>query len=451
MSAVDRVYDGSTVVTISTSGGSISGALPGDNLQLLTSGNTGSIADKHVGQARAVNYGGLSLGGSDAGNYVVTGGSGLTVNITPRTLVPSLTVADKTYDGNTGASITLVDNRLAGDTLTLSAGSAGFGDRNAGSNVAVSVSGLASSGADALNYLLSTTTLSGAANINRAALRVSANSLTKVYGDTLNLGTSNFSTQGLVAGESLGPITLSSGGTAATASVAASPYTITVNTAAGGTYNPLNYNLTLSNGQLAVTPRPLTIASNSVVRFADEPNPTSFGFSSNVGGLAGSDAIASVVQLAPAGSANAPGGSVFELLPSGALFASGSATNYTLNYNSGLLLVLPVPPRIGDGSSGSAGSGNVNFAIQISAAEVARAQAELERATTATNAGGAASSTLNLPLAQLLGLATPTEISLLLAGDGRRFTLPDLMKMPLISFDPQLRRLISAADTATAP
>ena len=447
VNAVDRVYDGSTVIAISTSGGTITGALAGDDLQLLNSGSTGSIADKHVGQAKAVNYGGLTLGGADAGNYLVVGASGLTVNITPRTLVLGMSVADKSYDGNTGATITLVDDRVAGDALTVAAGSAQFADRNAGSNIAVTVSGLAASGADAQNYQLSTTSLSGSANINRAALSVTANSLTKIYGDTLNLGGSDFSVLGLVAGETLGQITLSSSGTAAGASVAASPYTINVNAAAGGSYNPLNYDLTLNNGQLVVAPRPLTIASNSVVRFADEPNPSSFGFSTSVGGLVGTDAIASVVQAAPAGSVNAPGGSVFELLPSGAVFASGNAANYALSYSSGLMLVLPVPPRIGDGNTGSAGSGNVNFAIQISPAEVARAMAGLERASSA-NEDDTRARTLRLPLPQVLAQATPAEIAQLLSADGARFTLPELVKMPLISFDPQLRRLISAAGTA---
>ena len=450
VNAVDRVYDGTSLVAINTSGGSISGGLAGDDLQLRSSGATGTMADKRAGQAKAVAVSGLSLAGADAGNYTVSGG-GLTVNIAQRTLTPSVTVADKTYDGNTGAVITLRDDRVAGDTLTLAAGGASFADRNAGAGITVSVTSLAASGADAANYQLSTSSLGAVASILRAPLNVAANSLTKVYGDTLNLGSNDFRAIGLVANETLGQVTLSSNGSAASAAVIGSPYAITIGNASGGTFNALNYDLSYSNGQLAVTPRPLTIATNSVVRYVDDANPSSFGFSTNAGGLAGSDSLASVVQAVPAGSAAATGGSVFELLPSGAVFANGSASNYSLRYSAGLMVVLPKPPRIGDADGGSTGTGNVNFAIQVSADEVRRAQAELERAVSVTNAGGNNGGTVELPVLPLTVQGTPAQISALLSGDSRRISLPELLKMPLISFDPQLRRLLATGDSATAP
>ena len=206
-----------------------------------------------------------------------------------------------------------------------------------------------------------------------------------------------------------------------------------------------------------MTQRPLTVATNSIVRFADQANPSSFGFSTSAGGLAGGDSIASVVQLAPAGSGTALGGSVYELLPSGAVFAVGDASNYSLRYSSGLLVVLPTPPRIGDADAGSASSGNVNFAIQVSADEVRRALAELDRASAATPAvnAGSRDGASNVPALQSVAVATPEQISVMLSADGRRLSLPELLKMPLISFDPQLRRLMLASDTvptsATTP
>ena len=238
ISSVDRSYDGTSLVAVNTAAGSISGGIAGDDLQLRTTGVTGSMADKHAGLGKAVNVSGLSLGGTDAGNYTVAGGSGLTVNIAQRTLTPTFTVADKTYDGNTGASITLRDDRVAGDALSLAAGSAVFADRNAGANIAVAVSGLAASGADAANYQLSTTALSATATINRAALALAANSLTKVYGDALILSGNEFSALGLVAGETLGQVVLASNGALAAASVAGSPYALTIGNASGGTFNP---------------------------------------------------------------------------------------------------------------------------------------------------------------------------------------------------------------------
>ena len=451
VSATDRAYDGGTTVAINSSGGSIGGAIAGDDLQLLSSGVTGSMADKSAGQAKAVTVNGLSLGGSDVANYTVAAGSGLTVNIARRALTPAATFSDKVYDGTVAATAAFSDDRVAGDALSL-AGSASFTSANAGNGLGVSVSSLSLAGADAANYLLSLSSISGSASIQRANLSIAARNLSKVYGDTINLGSSDFSALGLVVGESLGQVALTSNGAAAAAPVAGSPYVVTVGTPSGGTFNPLNYNLSLVNGQIQVTPRPLTVASSSVVRFFDEPNPSVFGFSTQGGGLTNGDTIASVLQTAPAGSATAPGGAIFELLPSGAAFGSGAASNYALSYSSGWLVVLPKPPRIGDVDAGSAGTGNVNFAILVSPSEVRRAQAELERAAASAEGGSSAAGT---PTAQAsiptAGALTTAQITALLLEEGRRPTLPELQKMPLISLDPQLRRLILASDATAAP
>ena len=449
LAVADKTYDGSTSASITLRDNRVAG-------DALTLGaGSAAFANRNAGANVAVAVSGLALSGADATNYQLsTTALNATATINRAALTPTFVAADKTYDGSTGASITLRDNRVAGDALTLSAGSAVFANRNAGANVAVAVSGLAASGADAANYQLSTTTLNATATINRAALALTANARTKVYGDTLNLSGNEFSALGLVAGETLGQVTLASNGALAAAPVVGSPYALTISNASGGTFNPINYDISYRNGQLQVTQRPLTVATNSIVRFADQANPGSFGFSTSAGGLAGSDRIASVVQLVPAGSATALGGSVFELLPSGAVFAVGDASNYSLRYSSGLLVVLPTPPRIGDAD---AGSGNVNFAILLSPDEEPRALAELDRARSATSAvnAGSRDGAPNVPALRSVAVATPEQISVMLSADGRRLSLPELLKMPLISFDPQLRRLMLASDTvptsATTP
>ena len=445
VSAVDRLYDGTTVVALNTSGGSISGGLAGDDLQLLSTGATATVANKNAEANKAVTVGGLSLGGADAGNYTVTNGSGLTVNIAQRALVPTLAITDKVYDGDTGARITLTDNRVAGDALTLTAAAANYADRNAGTGIAVSVTGLSATGTDAANYLLSTTSFTTSANINRAPLTVAAQAQSKVYGNTLTFTGTEFSTTGLVVGETLGQVALSSSGSAATAAVLATPYAINASNASGGSFNPLNYDISYLDGQLLVNPRPLTIATNSVVRLANTPNPASFEFSYS--GLVGNDTITSVVQAAPAGSANAAGVSVFELQPSGAVFGVGNASNYSLRYSPGLLVVLPVPPAAGEIETTG---GNLDLAIAVDPAEVAKAEAELGRASTSNRvAGRSAPVSINLPA--LRGVGTPAEISAILSADGQQVTLPLLLKMPLISMDPQLLKLMRTSETPPAP
>jgi hypothetical protein len=83
MSAVTKIYDGNTSVAAlpaSTFGNYVNG----DNANLSLSGGSGSYDTRHVGNGKTVSYSALVLGGSAAGNYILSGtaasGSG---SITP--------------------------------------------------------------------------------------------------------------------------------------------------------------------------------------------------------------------------------------------------------------------------------------------------------------------------------------------------------------------------------
>ena len=65
----------------------------------------------------------------------VSGSNTLTVN--PRPLTVTATGVDKTYDGTTAATVTLSDNRVSGDNLTVNDTSAVFSDKNVGTGVVV--------------------------------------------------------------------------------------------------------------------------------------------------------------------------------------------------------------------------------------------------------------------------------------------------------------------------
>jgi hypothetical protein len=272
----------------------------------------------------------------------------------------------------------------------------------------------------------------------------------KRYGDALGLTGTAFTVggSGLANGETIGQVQFSTAGALATAAVG--DYGLAITGASGGSFDAGNYTLSYETGTLRVTPRPLTVASQSVIRYADEPNPTSFGFSTS--GLVNGDRIASLLQPVPPGSVGAPGGSVFELLPGGAVFASGQAANYELRYQGGLLIVLPKPPRIDDPDGGSAGSGDPQFAIVLDPEDLARAEAALQRSS-ALIAGGAAAA--DGRAAGDLGLGGPgatdaeaaAVIAALLRGQTQQVSLPVLLRLPLISMDPNLRRLILGAAT----
>lgn len=459
LSAVDRLYDGTTQVLINTLGGSLSGALSGDDLQLLSAGATASMTTKDAGQGKAVDIAGLTMGGSDARNYrVVSGSGGITVNIAPRPLNTTLAVADKVYDGSDLASVSFGDDRIGGDELTVAAASATFASRNAGNGIAVTAGGITLGGADAGNYVLVASSLGGSANIARRDLLVTANALTKVYGESLPLTGTEFSVRAgdLVQGETLGTLALASAGSDASAPVTGSPYAITAGQPSGGSFDPANYNLSIVGSTLTVQPRPVTVATRSVVRFADEANPTTWDFSTSVGGLLGGDSLLSVIQLTPVGSDSAPGGSVFDLLPSGATWASGNPANYALSYSPGLLVVLPRPPRPGDaGDNSGSNSGGELFGISDEEAIRLRplALTEFGRAAAAARAGTGVPAGARLPAEPLdaNGLLSPEELAALLAGDGRRITLQALRKLPLIALDPQLRQLMSGSPAPTTP
>ena len=449
ISAIDRVYDGSLVVGINTAGGSLGGALAGDDIALGTSGVTATMADKHAGSAKAVNVAGLTFSGADARNYVASSTAALTVSIVARSLQTGASAADKIYDGSTSAALSFSDNRVAGDTLNL-AGSGSFADKDAATAKPVVVSGITLGGADAGNYTLASTIASSTATISRAPATVVASTRDKVYGDNITFSGTEFSAT-LVGSETIGQVTLQSAGAAAAATVSGGPYNISVQDARGGSFNINNYTLSYQTGRLLVTPRPLTVATDSFIRYADVLNPLTWSFSTSAGGLVGGDSIVSVVQAPPTGSDGAPGGSIFALLPSGAVFGSGDPRNYALQYAGGLLVVLSTPPRVTDTPTGS---GNDNdgrpreLGVVTDGAEIARNLAELGRAAQLAAQINNTSTAASSLLTELALQASEDDIGVLLAAEASRLTPSLLQRLPLITLDPLLKKRLSGASTA---
>src|SRR5439155_25038401 len=130
------------------------GSVSGDTVSYV--GGSATFDTKNVGSDKTVTATGLSLSGADAANYTVNMTASTTANITGRALTVSATGVNKTYDGNTNATVTLSDNRVAGDVLSSSYTSASFVNKNVGTAKTVNVSGIAISGADAANYTANT-------------------------------------------------------------------------------------------------------------------------------------------------------------------------------------------------------------------------------------------------------------------------------------------------------
>src|SRR5438094_2208399 len=140
---VNRVYDGSTAAAATLSDDRVSGDV------FSTSYAAASFADKNVGTAKAVSVSGIVISGADAANYTFNATATTTADITPRGLTVSAHGINKVYDGTTAATVTLSDNRVAGDVFSTSYAAASFADKNVGTGKAVGFRGTAMSGTDA--------------------------------------------------------------------------------------------------------------------------------------------------------------------------------------------------------------------------------------------------------------------------------------------------------------
>src|SRR5439155_4209179 len=108
----------------------------GDSLSI--SYTSASFADKNVGSAKPVTVSAISISGTDAPNYSANTSATATADITARSLTVSATGANKVYDSTANATVTLSDNRLAGDSLSISYTSASFATKNVGTAKSVS-------------------------------------------------------------------------------------------------------------------------------------------------------------------------------------------------------------------------------------------------------------------------------------------------------------------------
>ncbi len=251
ITAGNKIYDGTTTATLNLGAAVLKTVVAGDIVTLNASAAKGAFASKTVGIGKTVIISGLAIAGAGAGNYTLTQPT-TTAKITARSLSLTAKGVDKIYDGTTAATITLSDNHVAGDSLADGYTNAIFASKNAGTNILINVFGLAIAGADAVNYVLSSSNTTTTASITQAVLTVSAGNLSRPYATTNPPLAAVYS--GFVPGESKtnsdvpGSPVLS---TMATTSSAVGSYPITISK---GTLVSTNYSLLFSNGILTVTP-----------------------------------------------------------------------------------------------------------------------------------------------------------------------------------------------------
>ena len=139
----------------------------------LTYGSA-NFSTKNVGDGKPVTVSGITITGADAGDYAVSTTTTTTADITPASLVVGAIGKSKPYDGNTLASVTLTDNTLGADQVSVTDTGATFSNPSIGAGKAITVSGISISGADAANYVLADTTTTTTGDITNRSVASSA-------------------------------------------------------------------------------------------------------------------------------------------------------------------------------------------------------------------------------------------------------------------------------------
>ncbi|MGH8199616.1 MAG: YDG domain-containing protein [Steroidobacteraceae bacterium] len=325
--AASRVYNGTA--TASLSGAALAGVFGGD---AVTLGNdtTGTFATKNVGNGIGVTTA-MTIGGADAGNYMLTQPTSITADITPAPLtVTGTTAANRVYDGTTTASLSgaTLAGIIGGDTVTLGNDTTGtFATKNVANGIGVSTS-MTVGGADAGNYTLIQPT-GITADITPATLTVTGTTAaSRAYDGTTTASLSGATLAGVVGGDTviLGNDTA---GTFATRNVGNGIGVTTAMTIGGADAG--NYTFNQPTGITAnITPYVLSLTGTRVYDGTTDAGATLFGSSGVLTGVNGETLTLSGTGTLNSKNVNAEQG--FASLNGVTLAGNGGAQvgNYTL-------------------------------------------------------------------------------------------------------------------------
>lgn len=275
-----------------------------------------------------------------AGNY-----NALTTNITPTitqkaVTVSGITASNKTYDGNTTATLVYTNASFAGkvgsDDLSVSA-TGQFASKDVGTGKTVTISNLVLAGASAGNYTIeSSSQATTTANISKKDVTVSGIiASNKVYDGTNTATTTsgNASFSGLVSGDAL---TVSTSGTFNDANVGTGK-AVTISILSLGGTSADNYKLAASGHQTEttanITQKPLTITAKDQAISYGTTIATGTG-QVTTEGLVDGDAL-TTVELTASTSDYTTNGTI---TPSDATTTNGIG-NYAVTYNDGALTI----------------------------------------------------------------------------------------------------------------
>ena len=279
--------------------------------------------------------------GTGLGNYNITyvnAPAGLTV--TPAALTITASDQTKTYGttlalGTTAFTETGLVNSDAVTGVTLASAGAAATATVAGSPYTITPSAAVGTGLG--NYTVTYVNAPVGLAVTPAALTVTATDQTKTYGTALDLGTTGFTDAGLLNGDTVTGVTLTSAGAAATATVAGSPYAITPSAAVGTGLG--NYTIAYVNAPAGLTVNPATLTITASDQTKTYGTALSLGTTAFTdAGLLNSDTVTGVTLASTGAAATANvAGSPYAIMSSAAV--GTGLGNYTITYQSGALAV----------------------------------------------------------------------------------------------------------------
>jgi filamentous hemagglutinin family protein len=328
--------------SLPSSGFASSGLVNGDAITSVVKTSTGAVATAPVSGSPYTIVPSAAEGTLVPGNYTISYVNGA-LTVLPANLTVTANSTSKTY----GQTIVLSPQAFTsaglvnGDTIT------GVVKTSTGAVATAPVSGspytIVPSAAEGTlvpgNYTISY--VNGALTVLPANLTVTANSTSKTYGQTIVLSPQAFTSAGLVNGDTITGVVKTSAGTVATAGVINGPYPI-VPSAASGTFVPGNYTVTYVNGMLTVTPAPLTITANDIVKnYGESISVPVTGFSTE--GLVNGDLVSTVLPSSTGQLATALQGASYPIMLDQAEGSKFVALNYSIDYVDGTLSVIALP------------------------------------------------------------------------------------------------------------
>ncbi|HEX3883081.1 MAG TPA: MBG domain-containing protein [Stellaceae bacterium] len=201
-------------------------------------------------------------------------------------------------------------------------------------------------GATATNYSISF--VNGMLNITPAALTITADNTSRLYGGANPAFTATYT--GLVNGDDSSAVAGLQLSTPATSASNAGTYAITPSGATAS-----NYTITYVNGTLTVNPAPLLITANDASSVYGAAIP---GFGASYSGFVNGDTssvVSGLILSPPPSPANA---GAYAIVPSGA-----AAANYAIGYRNGTLTITPASLTIvPDGTQTYGGTPAVTYA-----------------------------------------------------------------------------------------